>query len=632
MHAVRSTMINTKSQFVKLNPVPISNVRLTDRFWSTRLQINSKISLRSQYQKLDETGRLDNFQRLIGNSDKPFTLPVFNDSDVYKWLEAAAWALASEPDPELGQYVDTTIDLVIKSQRADGYLNTYYALEHENQRWANIRDMHELYCAGHLIQAAVALYRCTGDKRLLDSAVRFANYLVTQFDVSEDNQIIPPGHPEIEMALVELSRETEDIRYMQLAQAMLDARGQGLIGGNAYHQDHLPFRDLQRLTGHAVRALYLCAGATDIAIETDEIKLKKTLQHLWQHLVTRQMYITGGVGSRHSGEAIGSDYELPNGQAYAESCAGIAAVMWAWRMLQMDADCQYADYIEHLLYNAVLPAVSLDGGSYFYVNPLNDDGSHRRRPWFSCACCPPNLARTVAKMPGLIYSVSEDSIWVHQFAANESTLTLPDGDVISIIQRTRYPWDGNVIVEVLDNKAFSLNIRIPMWCKNNVEININGDTYSEPVVAGTYVKISRAWLIGDSVCLQFPMPIRKMKAHPYVRENTGQLALMRGPILFCVEAADNINMNLLDLEIDPQQKATSSFHPEILNGVQIIEIPARMVSLDKTWDQSLYREKETISSQQKKKITLTAIPYFAWGNRNTGQMLVWLKEKPQLAD
>ncbi len=628
MHHQRLSPIvdTTKSRFTKLKPVPLSAVKLTDRFWAPKLQTNRLISLRMQYRKLADTGRLDNFRRASGKHSISYTEPVFNDSDVYKWLEATAWTLATESDHELWLLVDKTINEVIQAQRADGYLNTYYTLDRQHQRWENIRDMHELYCAGHLIQAAVALHRCIGDTRLLDSAIRFADYLVSQFGLSKQRQIVPPGHPEIEMALVELSRETDDKRYLQLAQRFLDARGKGLIGGREYHLDHQPFRDLQRLTGHAVRALYLCSGATDIALETGEQTLKHTLQHMWQHMTTHLMYITGGVGSRHNGEAIGSDYELPNAQAYAETCASIAMLMWTWRLLQMDVNCQYADFIEHLLYNAILSGVSTDGKSYFYVNPLMNDGTHRRESWFDCACCPPNLARSLAMMPGYIYSVSQDTVWVHQYAANESTLTLPGGDEISILQRTRYPWNGNVIIEVLDNCTFSLNLRIPGWCEKDVQINVNGEIYTQPVTPGTYVKISRSWSVGDSVCLQFNMPIRSMRAHPYVRENTGQVALMRGPLLFCVEGVDNPDVNLLDIVLQTEQTFTSVFRPDILNGVQIIEASVVVESLDDEWHQSLYRKKHETHFPKKTTLTMTAVPYFAWGNREAGQMLVWLRE------
>jgi DUF1680 family protein len=626
MHAVNPIILSVKSNKVELKSVPVTNVKFTDRFWAPRLQVNNTITLHQQYTKLWETGRIDNFLRVIGKSDKPFTPPVFNDSDVYKWLEAASWGLAYASDQNLREKIDTVVDIVVQSQGTDGYINTYYALERESLRWENIRDMHELYCAGHLFQAAVAHHRCLGDSRLLECAMRFANYLCTHFLNADSQKTIPPGHPEIEMALVELWRETHNKKYLDLAQAFLDSRGHGLIGGREYHQDHIPFRNIHRLTGHAVRALYLSAGAADIAMEKDDLELKQVLQHLWQHLVSHQIYITGGIGSRHSGESIGRDYELPNGQAYAETCAAIAAVMWAWRMLQMEGECQYADYIEHIMYNAVLPGVSLDGTSYFYVNPLADDGTHRRQDWFQCACCPPNLSRILAMMPGMIYSVSDDTVWVHQYAANESTLTLPDGKIISILQRTRYPWDGNVIVEILNDCDISLCLRMPKWCDRPVEININGNEYTEISNPGTYIKISRKWAIGDSVCIQFPMPVKYMQAHPYIRENNGQTALMRGPILYCVEAVDHPNINLLDLMIDLENAATSSFQPHNLNGIQVLEVPAILSTPGPYWDGILYTERPSILSSPKQSIVMEAVPYFAWGNRSAGQMLVWLRE------
>jgi DUF1680 family protein len=626
-HKHRSLIVNTSyNSSTVLHPVPVSAVKLTDRFWKSRLHIIHHSAIKQQYQKLVETGRIDNFSRVNDASEKPFTEPVFNDSDVYKWLEAAAWALASESDDELLLLVNKVIDLVIKAQHPDGYLNTYYALESKRERWTNIRDMHELYCAGHFFQAAVALKRCIGESRLLESAVRFADYLVSKFMSSENDPIEPPGHPEVEMALVELTRETGDRRYLRLAQSFLNARGKGRIGGSEYHLDHRPFLDLERLTGHAVRALYLCAGAADIAIETGDEQIIQTLKRLWKHMTTHLMYITGGVGSCHQGEAIGADFELPNAQAYAETCAAIATVMWAWRMLHLAAECQFADYIEHIMYNAVLPGVSIDGASYFYINPLTDDGTHRRKPWFHCACCPPNIARTIAKFPGLIYSVAEDAIWIHQYTANEATLMLPNGNSVSIHQRTRYPWDGNVIVEVLDNRLFSLNLRIPLWCGKNVEININGDLYPGIIHPGSYVSITRSWSIGDSVCIQFPMPLRIMKAHPHIRENTGKASLMRGPLLYCFEAIDNPHINLPDAALDPYQKASSIFQPDLLNGVQILEVPALEIPPGEAWNKALYREKQSITPPETKQTSLIAIPYFAWGNREPGQMMIWLSD------
>lgn len=616
----------TASKNAVYKPVPITAIQLTDRFWAPRLEINRTVSLRQQYQKLVDTGRLDNFLRVAGRCEKSFTGHVFNDTDVYKWLEAVAWSLASAPDPELEDLADDVIDIVVAAQDENGYLNTYFSFDRKEERWSNIRDLHELYSAGHMFQAAIALHRCTGDTRLLKSAQRFADYLVKTFGSVAEEAVLPPGHPEVEMALVELYRETGHHPYLDLAVRFVDSRGKGRIGGREYHLDHQPFRELTRLTGHAVRALYLAAGGADMALEMDDDAMHTALKRLWNHLVNRQMYITGGVGAHHQGESIGADYELPNARAYAETCASIAAVMWAWRMLLKERSSQYADDLEHILYNGVLPGVSLDGSAYFYTNPLSDDGTHQREAWFGCACCPPNLARMLAMMPGFIYTATENAIWVHQYVANEAKIPLADNQDISILQRTRYPWDGNVIIEILNTCSLDLYLRIPSWCNDEVEININGELYRDNIIPGHYVRISRKWVLGDSVCIQFPMRVRTVEAHPYVRENTGQVALMRGPILYCVETADHPDVNLLDLVLHKNQSFTSVFDPKLLGGVQVIKANAMKKSPGIAWREKLYLEQQSAWIEQNEDVALVAVPYFAWGNRIAGQMLVWLKQ------
>ncbi|MEM3028436.1 MAG: glycoside hydrolase family 127 protein, partial [Candidatus Bathyarchaeia archaeon] len=431
----------SQSPFALLGPVPIKAVRLEDSFWAPRLEILRKVTLPSQHRICEETGRLFNFRRASGKEKGEFKGLFFNDSDVYKWIEAVAFTLAYEPDESLHKLAQEVIEDVVAAQDADGYLNTYFTFERKGERWKNLRDMHELYCAGHLFQAAIAYYRATKEQKLLEASCRFADHISEIFGPGKRPGTC--GHPEIEMALVELYRTTGRKAYLDLAQFFLDQRGKGLLGGSAYFIDHKPFKELTEIVGHAVRSLYLNCGATDIYMETGDRELWETLLRLWNSLTFRKIYVTGGAGARREGEAFGIDYELPSAQAYAETCAAVANFMWNWRLLLASGNGSFSDAMELALFNGVLSGISLDGLSYFYVNPLSDRGSHRRQPWFPCACCPPNIARLLASLPGYFYSVSKEGIWVHLYAKSRANLTIADMP-ITILQRTEYPWNGVV--------------------------------------------------------------------------------------------------------------------------------------------------------------------------------------------
>lgn len=631
----------SQSPGARLRPVPITSVTLSDSFWAPRRALNSTTTLPEQYESLASTGRLDNFRRAAGTLDRDYQGLVFNDSDVYKWLEAAAWTLALDDGEDaaladLSAKVESVIALIEAAQEPDGYLNTYFTFDRASERWSNLRDLHELYCAGHLFQAAVAHVRATGGTRLLAVARRFADLICDTFGPGDDQRQGVPGHPEIEMGLVALARVTGERRYLEQATYFVEARGQGHIGGGAYHQDHRPFREMERLTGHAVRAAYLSAGVADLVTETEDAALRAALERLWQRMITRQVYVTGGLGARHQGESVGADYELPNARAYAETCAGIANVMWAWRMLQMTGDAVYGDWMERALYNAALPGISLDGLAYFYVNPLASDGVpepgaaiYQRQPWFRCACCPPNIARTLAKVPGYLYSVSGDTIWAHLYAANEATLILEDGTAVSLLQRTRYPWDGTVILEVLTAGTYALKVRIPSWCSGEAEryhptVSINSGPCPGDVMPGQYVEIRRTWAVGDSVCIQLPMPVRRVAAHPYALENAGRVALMRGPLLYCLEGVDHPGVDLRDVVVAGDVELTSRFRPDLLGGVQVIEGQAAVTPPDSGWMSELYRAGAP-AGEERRLCAITAVPYFAWANRKPGAMQVWLR-------
>jgi DUF1680 family protein len=619
-----------RSPHVRLRPVPLDAVDLADDFWEPRRRINREITLPSQYRYLEDTGRLDNFRRASGKIRGEYQGIYFNDSDVYKWLEAAAWTLAEGPDPDLEQMVDIAMTEIEDAQQPDGYLNTYFTFERAAERWTNF-DLHEMYCAGHLFQAAVAHFRATGSERLLDVATRFADHICDTFGPDAGKRQAVDGHEEVEMALVELFRVTGEKRYLEGARYFVDARGHGLLGkpygihDPSYSQDHKPLRYQGEVVGHAVRAMYLYSGAADVHAETGEPELIAALGRLWRNMTTRRMYVSGGLGSRYEGEAFGKDFELPNERAYAETCAAIGSVMWNWRMLLLEGEARYADLIEHTLYNAVLPGLSLDGQNYFYQNPLADDGSHRRRPWFGCACCPPNVARLLASLPGYFYSSSEGAVWVHLYAEGAATVELDGNRTVRLRQRTRYPWDGRVEIDVEAEGEFALMLRVPVWCEEGAAIEVNGESVDAELSPGSYANLRRTWRLGDTINLHLPMPVRRVECHPYVAENTGRVALVRGPLLYCSEQTDNPRVDLRDLLLESKEPAVR-FEPDLLGGVAVVQGEARSAAPGEGWEDRLYR---TVRPREGHKGTVatrvTVVPYYAWANREPGTMRVWLK-------
>lgn len=630
-------------------PVPLGAVRFTDEFLAPRLRINRDVTIPSQFVHLEDTNRLRNFQRVAGDIDAPFEGIYFNDSDVYKWLEAAASAIAAFPEDDssrLMEMIEVVVNLIERAQDSNGYLNTYFSMERLAERWSNLRDMHELYCAGHFIQASIALHRATGDARLLAVATRLANLICDTFGpASEGKQEQTDGHEEIELALIELYRETGDSRFLDQARFFLNVRGTGTIGGSAYHQDATPIREQHEMVGHAVRAVYLNAGSADLLLEENDPELQRALDRMWTNMTTRRSYVSGGIGSRWEGEAFGKDFELPNERAYTESCAAIGAIMWAWRMLsiRIEDNTRYADWIEHSLYNAMLPGLSLDGQSYFYQNPLTDDGNHRREAWFGCACCPPNIARVLSQLPGYVYTVTRrrfpesdgvhESVWVHLFADSDSTIPLAGGALLGLRQTTRYPWDGDVRLEVtklVDTGDLTLQVRIPGWCAN-ATVEINGDPLPpSEAAAGQYATIRRVWQVGDVITVHLPMPVTRIVAHPRVHENAGMVALRRGPLLYCVEAADHPVGDVRDFVLADDTPIVAAFRPDLLpGGVVVLTADAELESAAPAWDGALYRTLAAESRDRagRSEVVLTAIPYYAWANRGAGAMTVWLRRR-----
>jgi DUF1680 family protein len=610
-------VVNTgNSRYARLKPVSLESLKLTDNFWAKKIEIMEKVTLPTQYEILEETHRIDNFRRASGKISGEFVGFFFNDSDVYKWIEAVSYLLAYKKNEALDKLLDSVIEEIRLAQDEDGYLNTYFTFERKQDRWTNLKDMHELYCAGHLIQSAIAHHRATGKTSLLNIAIKFADHIVRVF--GPDKREGTPGHPEIEMALVELYRETNDKKYLDLAKFFIDERGKGIIGGSSYHIDHKPFRELDEIVGHAVRSLYLNSGATDLYMETGDKTLLDALERLWDNLVTKKMYVTGGAGARKEGEAFGEAYELPNETAYAETCASIANFMWNYRMLLVSGEGRFADIMELCLYNGILSGISIDGKEYFYVNPLADRGSHRRQRWFACACCPPNIARTITSIPGYMYSVSSEGIWVHLYASNVTEFNI-SGSKIVIEEKTDYPWDGLVEFKVSGNARFKFFLRKPGWNKE-FSLSINGEKPQMTLERG-YIGIDREWKDGDIVRLELQMKPEFLESHPKIKDNVGRVAIRRGPVIYCVEGADNPWGDVWDLEISKDAELKEEYR-DILGGVVVVKGKGYLND-PKGWKE-LYLTPEEVSSLRKE-VEFVAIPYYAWANRTPGPMEVWIK-------
>lgn len=619
----RSVVVDTtKSPHALLRPVPIRTVTFRDRFWQPRLVALQEVTLPTQYDLMEETGRLDNFRRVAGKRKGEFRGLYFNDSDVYKWAEAAAWSLAFRPNERVAELLNRVIAEIAAAQDEDGYLNTYFSLERKHQRWTNLRDMHELYCAGHLFQAAIAHHRVTGDERLLKVALRFADHIAQVFGPLKREE--PDGHPEVEMALVELYRETGNRRYLDLAQFFVDMRGRGRIGGSPVIQDHKPFRELDEVTGHAVRALYLNAGGADLYAETGETALLAALERMWRNLTEKRMYVTGGCGARYEGEAFGRDYELPNERAYAETCAAIANILWQWRMFLLTGEARFLDVLELALFNGALAGIGLDGKSYFYVNPLADRGHHRRQPYFECACCPPNIARLLSIVPGFLYALSNDGIFVTLYADSEAKLSF-NGTTVTLLQRTDYPWDGEVELKVKGERPmeFALMLRIPSWCQK-AAVKVNGQTVADGVPS-TFVPIRRSWQPNDTVHLTLSMPAEFIACHPFVEPNGGRVAIRRGPLVYCLEQVDNPEADVWCIAADVHRPLTT--RAMSVSDFPVAALQGEGVAVDlNQWQGKLYQPLSALQARGKP-IRFTAIPYFAWANRQAGPMSVWLPRR-----
>jgi DUF1680 family protein len=616
-------------EHAKLRAVPFTAVRIEDEFWAPKLAVVCESTLPHCFRQCEETGRLSNFDKAAGKLEGKFEGYFFNDSDVYKVLEGAAYVLARRKDPELEKYVDELIARIAAAQQPDGYLNSFFTLTPSEPRWSNTKDRHELYCAGHLLEAGIAHYQATGKRTLLDVAVKFIDYIDSVFGPDAKRDV--PGHEEIELALVKLYRLTGEERYLKLAQFFIDERGHAhgrdLYG--EYCQDHAPVREHNQIVGHAVRAMYLYCGVADLAAITGDQGYIDTLDRIWRDAVHRKMYITGGIGPSQGNEGFTEPYDLPNETAYCETCAAIGLALWNHRLNLLHGDAKYADVFERVLYNGLLSGISLDGKRFFYVNPLVSRGDHHRQPWYRCACCPPNLLRFFASLEQYVYAHSDDAICVNLYVGSTGTVTLGDREPVKLTQQTRYPWDENVKLIVEPRKAmdFELDLRIPGWC-SGATLKVGGEPVDPIKKRKGYACIRRTWKPGDVVELDLPMPIERMRADPRVEADRGRVALQRGPIVYCLEAADSTG-NVRNCALPRDAKLTPEYRPDLLGGVMTVRGPAlvAVAAGSEDWEESLY---QPVSGAQP--IDFVAIPYYAWDNRAPGEMVVWLPESLMLVE
>lgn len=638
-----------RAQDYPITPIPFTSVDINDNFWLPRLETNRKITIPYDFEKCEETGRIQNFEVAAGIKEGSFTGRRYNDSDVFKIMEGAAYSLALFPDPELDEYLDDLIDKIARAQEQDGYLYTARSIDPKNaptasgnKRWSFLDQSHELYNVGHMYEAAVAHFQSTGKRTFLDVAIKNADLVEKTFGSGKQYGV--PGHQEIEIGLVKLYRVTGEEKYLNLAKYFLDVRGQKVENvkfpqrRDIYFQSHLPVIDQDVAVGHAVRAIYMYCGMADVAAMTGNEDYLKAIDKIWENVVNKKIYLTGGVGSKHSGEAFGEDYELPNETAYNETCAAIANCMWNYRMFLLKGEAKYYDVLERTLYNGLISGISLEGNKFFYPNPLACDakyafnqGDLTRKPWFDCSCCPANIVRFLPSLPGYIYATQGDDIYVNLYLSNTADLQV-DQQSVQISQNTEYPWNGEVklMVQVEEEINFNLKLRIPGWAmdqpipgdlysyydKSNkpFKIFLNGDRI-EPQMEKSYVSLSNSWKDGDEILLELPMDIRLVQTHENVIDNYNRLAIERGPIVYCIETIDNQGQvyNVLMPEYAP---ASVKWEPDLLAGINVIKasVPSFVV-------------RETGEEVKTKSHNLVAIPYYAWSHRGIGEMQVWLPRR-----
>lgn len=625
---------------VPASPVPFDKVTITDSLWRSRQEANAKGTLTANFEQCEKTGRFANFDRAAKGEGKYEGL-FFNDSDVYKAIEGACWVLQQTRDEALDKALDSLIARIAAAQQPDGYLNAFVTLMEADKRWADLPQKHEMYCAGHLIEAGVAHHRVTGKRTLLDVAIRFADLIDATFGPPPKRNGVC-GHEEIEIALLKLWQETGQQKYRDLASYFVAQRGRSEHVGatntrgetrplfGEYCQDHAPLADQQHVVGHAVRAMYLYCAAADLARLAGERTYVPALERAWDDLTGTKMYITGGIGNSAKNEGFTSAYDLPNDSAYAETCAGIGLVMWGHRMalLHADAGARYMDVVERGLYNGVLSGVSLDGSRFFYVNPLGSRGNHHRQEWFACACCPPNILRLVAQVGGMIYAQTPDSLLVNLYIANRADVTFGGADTgvkAGVEVTTAYPWDGEVTITVTPAAPVEheLLVRIPEWCRE-AKLRVN-DAPVDGVRRGGYLGVKRTWRSGDTLKLSMPMPIERMRSHPGVKGNVGRVAIQRGPVVYCFEGADNPGVQVRQAALPAASELRAERVDSLLGGVTVIRAEGQVAG-------ATAGAKRLYAPDDARSVTLTAIPYCVWDNREPGEMLVWMPESLALAE
>lgn len=636
-------------------------VNIKDDFWGEYIRLVQDVVIPYQYEVLHDKApgaepshAIANFEIAAGRKTGEFQGWVFQDSDVAKWLEAVGYSLSIKRDSELERQADELIDLVGEAQQEDGYLNTYFTIKEPGKRWTNLNDCHELYCAGHFIEAAVSYYEATGKRKLLDIMCRMVDHIDSVFGPEEGKIRGYDGHQEIELALVKLYRLTGEGRYLKLSSFFINERGQqpsflkeqwGNLGGVnfftgrkenldlKYYQSHLPVREQEVAVGHAVRAVYMYTAMADLAAITGDDSLREACERLWNNITNKQMYITGGIGSTHRGEAFTFDYELPNDSVYAETCASIGLIFFAQRMLKISPDARYADVMERALYNNVLGSMAQDGKHYFYVNPLevwpqacscNPDKHHvksERQGWFGCACCPPNVARLLTSLNQYIYTIHGDTLYTNLYIGSELTTKL-GGTEVTIQQESTYPWKGTVSMKINPavEAVFGIALRIPSWSEG-MEVRVNGKALNaaENIEQG-YLVIRRLWSAGDIIEVHDPMEAHRIYAHPNLRADAQKVTIQRGPLVYCLESIDN-GEPLSSISLKENGEFTAAFDETLLGGAVVVEADGLRVDQE-GWSGELYsRVKAPVQP-----VKVKAIPYYLWGNRGSGEMKVWISE------
>jgi uncharacterized protein len=628
------------------SPVGFADVRLEGAFWRERLETVLSRTIPSQHKKLDEVGILRSLtlpqpvpSLTMPRNNHGFTVQVFWDSDVGKWVEAASYALSHRRDPEIEAQIDKIVDDLAKAQSPDGYLNCWYNGREPDKRWTNLRDNHELYNAGHMLEGAIAYFQITGRRRMLDIMESYVDHIAATFGAEPGKKRGYCGHQEIELALVRLYRLTGDKRRLDLAAYFIDERGRQpnyfiqeaidrgddpanyWAGTFEYNQSHLPVREQTKVVGHAVRAMYMCCAIADLALELGDAALKRACEALWRDVTDAQMYVTAGLGPKEANEGFTEDYDLPNETAYAETCASVALIFWAQRMLHLDLDGRYADVLERALYNGALVGLSREGAHYFYSNPLESRGQHKRWAWHICPCCTMNVSRLVASVGGYFVSRSDDGIAVHLYGGIATSVKI-GGVKVALRETSAYPWSGDIKIEIdpASPMEFELRLRIPDWAKGATG-TLDGRKLDLNIIRG-YATIERRWEKGDVVTLDLPMPGERVYAHPNVRMDVGRVSLRRGPLIYCVEEADNPGQPVQTMKLPREAPIEARRRGDLFDGIVTLEAPVTRLSPAEAGE-ALYSNSPPVE----RPATATALPYYLWNNRGPGSMLVWIPEE-----